>query len=253
MTATTDTAPWPAGVGHLVADLGTLLTVWAHPDDECYLAAGLMALAAGAGNRVVCVTATRGERGTPDPVTYPPERLAAIRTTEMAAAMGILGIADHRWLAYRDGECAAADADEAVETVAGIIAEVRPDTVVTFGPDGMTGHPDHRAVGDWVTRAVERHANSPRLLFATTTAADVRRQPQALESFDIWEPGGPPTTPPDELALSLPLPSEVLDRKVEALRAQVSQTAVLIDHLGEGAFRSWVAAERFREHRPATS
>jgi LmbE family N-acetylglucosaminyl deacetylase len=253
MTAATEAASGPAGVGDLVAALGTVLTVWAHPDDECYLAAGLMALAAEAGNRVVCVTATRGERGTPDPATYPPERLAAIRTIEMATAMDTLGVADHRWLTYRDGECAVADPDAAVETVAELIAEVGPDTVVTFGPDGMTGHPDHRAVGDWVTRAVERHTSPARLLYATTTAAAVRRQPQALEAFDIWGPEGPPTTSPDQLALSLPLPPEVLDRKFEALRAQASQTAALIDHLGENAYRSWVAAEHFRAHRPATS
>ncbi|HLZ38595.1 MAG TPA: PIG-L family deacetylase, partial [Mycobacteriales bacterium] len=46
-----------------VADLGTILGIWAHPDDEAYLSAGLMAIARGAGSRVVCATATRGELG----------------------------------------------------------------------------------------------------------------------------------------------------------------------------------------------
>ncbi len=44
-------------------DLGTILGVWAHPDDEAYLSAGLMATAIAAGRRVVCVTATRGRGG----------------------------------------------------------------------------------------------------------------------------------------------------------------------------------------------
>src|ERR671922_141060 len=39
-------------------DLGTILGVWAHPDDEAYLSAGLMARAVRNGSRVVCVTAT---------------------------------------------------------------------------------------------------------------------------------------------------------------------------------------------------
>ena len=39
--------------------LGTILGVWAHPDDDIYLSAGLMAVAAAAGERVVDVTATR--------------------------------------------------------------------------------------------------------------------------------------------------------------------------------------------------
>ena len=46
-----------------VSELGTLLGVWAHPDDETYLVAGLMAQAVRDGHRVVCVTATRGEEG----------------------------------------------------------------------------------------------------------------------------------------------------------------------------------------------
>ena len=46
---------------------GTLLGVWAHPDDEAYLSGGLMAAATGAGRRVVVVTATYGELGTSDP------------------------------------------------------------------------------------------------------------------------------------------------------------------------------------------
>ena len=61
------------------ASLGTILSIWAHPDDETYLAGGLMAAAADAGQRVVCVSATAGEQGTSDPRTWPPERLGAAR------------------------------------------------------------------------------------------------------------------------------------------------------------------------------
>ena len=62
-----------------VADLGTILSVWAHPDDETFLAAGHMAATADAGARVVCVSATAGERGTDDPGRWPPDRLAQVR------------------------------------------------------------------------------------------------------------------------------------------------------------------------------
>ena len=58
------------------ADLGTILSVWAHPDDETYLCAGLMARAVRSGARVVCVTATRGELGSSDPERWPPGRAA---------------------------------------------------------------------------------------------------------------------------------------------------------------------------------
>ena len=75
-----------------VAELGTILGIWAHPDDEAYLSGGLMAMARDNGQRVVCVTATRGELGTPDPVAWPPDRLAAERTREMARCLAVLGV-----------------------------------------------------------------------------------------------------------------------------------------------------------------
>jgi len=56
-----------AGMARLhPSDLGTVLGVWGHPDDEAYLASGLMALAVREGRRVACLTATRGEAGFPD-------------------------------------------------------------------------------------------------------------------------------------------------------------------------------------------
>ena len=63
--------------------LGDVLAIWAHPDDETYLAAGLLAGLRDAGARVVCVTATRGEAA--DPAARPEERaaLAAVRTEEL--------------------------------------------------------------------------------------------------------------------------------------------------------------------------
>ena len=81
--------------------IGTLLGVWAHPDDEAYLSAGLMAFAAKNGNNVVCITATRGEHGTPDPTRFPPAVLATIRAREMAAALTAVGVEDQRWLGLR--------------------------------------------------------------------------------------------------------------------------------------------------------
>ena len=73
-------------------EVGTLLGVWAHPDDEIYLSAGLMAATRAAGHRVVVATATRGEHGTDDPVEWPPARLAALRARETVEALAVLGV-----------------------------------------------------------------------------------------------------------------------------------------------------------------
>ena len=73
-----------------VTALGTVLGVWAHPDDELYLSGGVLAAAAAAGQRVVVVTATRGEHGTDDPARWPPARLAAERSREITASLAAL-------------------------------------------------------------------------------------------------------------------------------------------------------------------
>ena len=75
-----------------VRSIGTLLGVWAHPDDEAYLSSGLMSLVRRRGGRVVVVTATRGEHGTPDPVEWPPARLSRRRERELEESLLLLGV-----------------------------------------------------------------------------------------------------------------------------------------------------------------
>ena len=142
------------------ADLGTILSVWAHPDDETYLAGGVMAAAAERGQRVVCVSATAGEHGTPDPQTWPPERLGQLRRWEAAAAMAVLGVSEHRFLGLPDGALVDHEA-EGRAAIGRLLDEIEPDTILTFGPDGVTFHPDHIAVSRWTTSAWER-ARPPR-------------------------------------------------------------------------------------------
>ena len=86
---------WSSGSAPIAdaARLGTVLGIWAHPDDEAFLSAGLMAAARDEGNRVVCVTATLGERGTDDPASWPPGRLGAVplgrrRDVDMGQLLG---------------------------------------------------------------------------------------------------------------------------------------------------------------------
>ena len=227
------------------AELGTVLAVWAHPDDEAYLAGGLMALAADGGCRVVCVTATRGEHGTADPLRWPPARIAAVRERELAASLAALGVTEHHWLGIEDGTCAAASPIGPVATIARLIREVGADTVVTFGPDGMTGHLDHRAVSRWTTQAWAVSGARGRLLHATCTDSFARRFRSIHERFDVFQPGLPRVTPEADLTLHLALDGELLDRKVVALRAQASQTASLVTAMGEELFREWCAEESF--------
>jgi hypothetical protein len=66
-------------------DLGTILGIFAHPDDEAYLAGALMATAVDAGRRVVCVTAAGGSFGFADDDPRSIEERMAVRESELAA------------------------------------------------------------------------------------------------------------------------------------------------------------------------
>jgi LmbE family N-acetylglucosaminyl deacetylase len=117
------------------ADLGTILSVWAHPDDETYLAAGVMSAAADRGRRVVCVSVTAGERGTADPDTWPPLRLRRRRTWEAAAAMAVLGVADHRILGFPDGALAEQDED-GLAAIGTVLGRATPASKLTLDTSG---------------------------------------------------------------------------------------------------------------------
>lgn len=231
-----------------ITDLGTILGVWAHPDDEAYLTGGLMALARQAGQRVVVATATRGEAGTSDPDLWPPRRLARVREAELRASLAALGVTEHHFLGYVDGTLPDQHLPEAIDRVADIVAAVRPDTIITFGPDGLTGHPDHRRVSTWATVARESVAPDARLLYATTTARFVQRWQHVHDRYDIYmDPDLPVRTSSDQVALEVVLDGAIADRKLVALRAQASQTAGLIEAMGEQVYRAWTSTETFRE------
>lgn len=88
---------------------------------------------------------------------------------ELRASLALVGVREHRSLGFADGTCADVPAYDGEASVAELIAEVEPDTILTFGPDGMTGHPDHRAVSAWTTAAWRASGARARLLHATLT------------------------------------------------------------------------------------
>lgn len=229
--------------------MGTTVLVWAHPDDETYLSGGIAASLSTRGHRVVAVTATRGELGGADMTPAARAETAQIRTSELGRALALLGVAEHHWLGYEDGGCSDADAEPAVRRLASLFDEVRPDTVLTFGPDGFTGHPDHRSVSRWVDRALDRCEVSPRFLHAVATKAD-RVDPELDNDFGVFALGQPRICEPEDVALRVALDPDSLGRKVSALQAQASQTAGLIEAVGLERFRAWVSVEVFADPAP---
>jgi len=230
-------------------DLGDILGVWAHPDDEAWLSAGLMMTAVAAGRRVVCLTATKGEAGFPEDDPRSDAERAAVREAEMAASLGIIGVTEHRYLGYGDGRCAEVPDDEPVATIAALIDEMRPSVVLTFGPDGGTGHFDHVAVCRWATAAVERAARpETQLMYMTKNRAWNDDFFAGIDPSTVMMIEGMEIESVDdsELAVWHACEGDILDRKVAALRAQASQIEQFVEMVGVERFRSLVREEFFR-------
>ena len=228
-------------------ELGTILSIWAHPDDETYLCGGLMARAVRNGSRVVCVTATRGELGSPDEERWPPgPPLAAVRTAEMVQALAALGVTEHEWLDYPDGHCVDVPDHQAVSVLTRIMQGVRPDTVLTFGPDGMTGHPDHISVSRWTTAAHAAGAPNALLAYATNTPEWLEKFREPLDRVNAFMGSEPPCTPVDDLVIHGVFDGELLEAKLNAIRAQASQVEPLVAVLGESFLQEGLAEESFQ-------
>jgi LmbE family N-acetylglucosaminyl deacetylase len=245
--------------GDEIAELGTILSVWAHPDDETYLSAGVMAAARERGQRVVCVSATAGEHGTPDPETFPPERLGRLRRWEAAAAMAVLGVDEHRFLDLPDGALSGLERRGSA-LIGRLIEDVRPDTILTFGSDGITYHPDHIAVHRWVTAAWEVRGRPGRLLYARSTRDHLSRFGELYEQWGVYMTDERPVgADPDELALDLTLDGTHLDQKLVALAAMASQTGEAMSTLDAATYAAAVSEESFvdacalRDGAPASS
>ncbi len=130
----------------------TILMAFAHPDDESFGMSGTILKYTQRGVAVDLICATRGEAGErlgiPDDIDT-----GTAREAELRAAAAISGIRDIYLLGYIDGELHTVDPGEMADRVLEIMRRVRPGVVITFGPDGITGHPDHIAIGKAASRA----------------------------------------------------------------------------------------------------
>ncbi|MDI7277192.1 MAG: PIG-L deacetylase family protein [Anaerolineae bacterium] len=139
-----------------------LLAVIAHPGDELAIA-GTLANHAEAGVRVELACATRGEVGMVAG-ERPPEERAAQAEHNLRCACRRLGVGEPHFLGYRDsgpgghaalepGTLATASACDVVRRLVHLIRAVQPQVVITFGPDGIDGHPDHVLIGRLAAQA----------------------------------------------------------------------------------------------------
>ena len=161
---------------------GPILAVFAHPDDERVIGPLLSRLAR-EGRETHLVIATDGSQGTRDYAKIPAgAELAAARTKEATCAANRLGVRKLHIVGLLDGGLASFETlGKLRSAVAAIIDSVKPVAIITFGPEGGTGHPDHRLTGNVTTQIVQgdaRYANID-LLYASLPAERLRTAPRA--------------------------------------------------------------------------
>jgi LmbE family N-acetylglucosaminyl deacetylase len=162
--------------------------VFAHPDDESFSIGGTIVKYAARGVRWDLFCATDGDAGRSSAVPVSSrEELAALRRNELIAAARLLGVQGEIVArGYPDGGLAQVDPDRLVGDVVEFLRDVRPDVVVTFGPEGAPNlHRDHRAIS--------RAATAAFYLAALPTAYPEQQRPThaAARLFYLtWPPPG---------------------------------------------------------------
>lgn len=228
--------------------------VFAHPDDDTYGVGGALALHAGPDLEVTAVIATSGEAGLiADDTLATRQTLGAVREDEDRAAWSALGIepAIH-FLRHPDGGVADLAREGLVAEILSILQVARPDVVITFGPDGITGHADHVAVGAAASAAFHtaRAAGAEgfrRLLHIAIAASTLERFDEQLRQRGL-DPIDPtqelqPRGVPDATVGVLVDCTGTYERKVEALRHHRTQA-----ELADVPFELWrdlLATEAF--------
>jgi len=183
-----------------------ILAVFAHPDDE-EIVGPLLAAYARRGVRVQLAIVTDGEKGVAphSGLTAGPE-LARVRAEEARCACRALGIDAPLLLGFKDGELGRiarppwGPLADVQARLAELLARVRPEAVITFGPEGGYGHPDHRLVGAVVTQLVEAGAEgAPSRLYYPGFPKD------RMPTTPLRE-GDPPWSPTDARFLTVRVP-----------------------------------------------
>ncbi len=222
-----------------------LLAAFAHPDDEGFGSGGTLAMLVDRGARVTLVCGTNGDVGEiSDPALATPETLARVRQQELKDAMAVTGVADIRFLNYRDSGMAGtednehpnslhqADPSTVVAVLADIIQETRPDIVITHDPSGGYGHPDHRAMCRHTTEAHQRsvamtHNDSPSLYYVCFPRSNFQRMWHKMVEMNITPPFASQDidlvgTPDEEVTTVLDISSYV-DTKIDSLNCHRTQ------------------------------
>jgi len=203
-----------------------ILVAYAHPDDESFGPAALLAKYARLGSALYGLFATRGEGGQSNMDPPPPaEELARLRGVDLVAATEAIGFRQIEGFGYPDGGLPEVPAERLEGQILAAIRRYRPQVVLTFGPAGITRHPDHLAIHHATVGAFHRALTEGlgvRELYFDAVPAEM-----AGEMGIADEPDGAPNTFIDV--------AETASVKLDALRAHarhIKDAADMVARLG---------------------
>lgn len=224
-----------------------IIVVTAHPDDEMPFGSVLSHYASvGAEVQLVCLTL--GQKGfRAHTGIQNGDELARIREEELRRSSRILGLEPPIVLEFVDQELLGPAQERVRARLKEVLDLLRPDVVVTFGPDGITGHVDHRAVSCFVTeilQAGEEHGT--RLFYFGLTldhvaAVEQRTGRVLLGVADRY------------LNTRITVPDEDVERGIEAIGAYRSQFAPDALKRLQAGFRATTRVVHFRQVIPEPS
>ena len=237
-----------------------LLVVVAHPDDETFGTGSVIARAAREGTEVVVCCATHGELGEARPDTVPEGiALAAVRAGELEAAAVVLGASRVRMLAFEDsgwdGDCGprslvGAAFDDVVAAVRDVVADERPDVVVTLDPTGGDGHRDHVRIAQATTVAFDEAAPDGSTLYYWCLVRSVMRLWAERNRGSVYdEVPDDDFGCPDELITTVVDVADLLPLRLEAISLHRSQASPY-DDLPAELQAAFLATDRLIRARP---
>ncbi len=199
-----------------------ILTVYAHPDDESFGPAAVLARYARTGARIYGVFFTRGEHGEPTAAPPPdPQELGRLREQDLRDATRAIGYSRVDVLDYEDGTLGRLPLEQLERHILDALLAYRPDVVLTFGPGGITRHADHVAVHQATRQSFQRAQElelGVRELYYDAVPAERARE---MHIEDV--PDGQPNVWIDV--------SETQAVKLEALACHARHVADARDHL----------------------
>ena len=236
----------------------SLLLVHAHPDDETINNGATMAKYVAEGARITLVTCTRGEEGE---VLVPElahlasshdDALGPHREKELAEAMKIIGVSDHRFLGaphriWRDSGMMgtepnsrsdvfwSANIDDAAQELVKIILEIRPDVLITYDTNGGYGHPDHIQAHRVAMRAAELARSAgwaiPKIYWNTIPRSVIEEGIAEMKKIGsdfmgVEKAEDFPFAQPDELVTTVIDGGSFVEKKMAAMKAHSTQISV---------------------------